>query len=85
MVTDDFTLMLSVKANRYSEQFMSSIARPITKHAQFQYWKPVIHEKIKFVGLRMLTEASVIHVLVNWRYYLYTSFKRYKCQGTNLS
>jgi hypothetical protein len=46
-ITKDFRSMLCVETNGYAEKFLSGAARPATKLARFQVWKPVVSEKMK--------------------------------------
>jgi hypothetical protein len=54
--TPAFLSFLVAETNRYADQFLNSIARPVTKFCRFGSWKPVTVEEMRqFLGLWMLT------------------------------
>jgi hypothetical protein len=66
---------------RVCKKILSGAARPATKLARFQVWKPVVSEKMEgFMTVDadgFCKEATVVHVLAKSRHCLYRIFQCY--------
>lgn len=55
-LTEEFLEFLCIETNRYAEQFLRDIPRPVKQFSRFEAWTPVdVKEMKKFLGLIILT------------------------------